>query len=46
MTCGSCGMPCQGARCRDCERMERQEDYYGTPSEIRERREGPGDDDE
>jgi len=30
MTCSSCGMPCNGRKCRDCERMEHQEDYYGT----------------
>jgi len=30
MSCQVCGMPCNGSLCRDCERMEHQEDYYGT----------------
>lgn len=33
MTCDKCGMPCQGAMCRECERAEHQEDYYGVPSD-------------
>jgi len=26
-------MPCNGSLCKDCERMEHQERYYGTPEE-------------
>lgn len=33
MSCQKCGMACQGSMCRDCERMEHQEDYYGTTEE-------------
>jgi len=33
MACSSCGMPCQGDLCRDCGRMDHQEDYYGVTSD-------------
>ena len=33
MTCQRCGMPCQGSLCRECERAEHQEAYYGVPSD-------------
>jgi len=33
MTCSRCGEACKGRLCRDCERMEHQESYYGVPSD-------------
>jgi len=33
MACSSCGMPCQGGKCRSCDRAEHQEDYYGVPAD-------------
>jgi len=30
MSCDRCSSPCEGRYCRDCERMEHQESYYGT----------------
>lgn len=33
MTCAKCGMPAQGRYCKTCERAERQESYYGVPSD-------------
>jgi hypothetical protein len=30
MSCDKCGMSCTGRLCRDCERMDHQENYYGT----------------
>jgi len=33
MSCDRCGAACQGARCRDCERIAHQEDYYGVPAD-------------
>lgn len=35
MTCDRCGMPCHGALCKECERVERQRGI-GTPAENRE----------
>lgn len=33
MTCDRCGMPAQGRLCKDCARMEHQEEYYGVPAD-------------
>jgi len=33
MTCADCGMPCQGRRCRMCQRAARAEDQYQTMSD-------------
>jgi hypothetical protein len=40
MTCARCGMPANDRLCKECRRMEHQEDYYGTVDDE------DGDDDE
>jgi len=43
MTCDRCGMPCQGAMCRDCEMMDHLEDRHGVPADhIDEEDDGEG----
>jgi hypothetical protein len=38
--CQRCGRRSKGRLCRDCERMEHQEAYYGTPDDHVDDQEG------
>jgi hypothetical protein len=43
MTCADCGQPCEGRRCRACQRADRAAEEYAAETDGDERPENPHD---